>query len=83
MRRWSAVARSGSEVPTFTANLSLTTRGDKQSITIKSQDAQAEIQGATINLQRARLSFVILPKRKLVTFYAGLLPSTNLLLRNK
>ena len=38
--------------PTFTANLSLVTRGDKQSVTIKSQDAQAEVQGATINLQR-------------------------------
>ena len=36
---------------TFTANLSLMTRGDKQSITIKSH-AQAEVQGATINLQR-------------------------------
>jgi hypothetical protein len=35
---------------TFTANLSLMTRKDKQSI--KSQDAQAEVQGATINLQR-------------------------------
>ena len=38
--------------PTFTANLGLMTRGDKQSVTIKSQDAQAEVQGATINLQR-------------------------------
>jgi hypothetical protein len=38
--------------PTFTANLSLVTRGDKQSVTIKSQDAQAEVQGATINLHR-------------------------------
>jgi hypothetical protein len=38
--------------PIFTANLSLTTRGDKQSVTIRSQDAQAEVQGATINLQR-------------------------------
>jgi hypothetical protein len=38
--------------PTFAANLSLMTRGDKQSVTIKSQDAQAEVQGATINLQR-------------------------------
>jgi hypothetical protein len=37
---------------TFTANLSLMTRGDKQLVTIKSQDAQAEVQGATINLQR-------------------------------
>jgi len=38
--------------PTFTANLNLITRGDKQWVTIKSQDAQAEVQGATINLQR-------------------------------
>jgi len=38
--------------PIFTANLSLTTRGDKQSVTIRSQDAQAEVQGATINMQR-------------------------------
>ena len=38
--------------PTFTANLSVMTRGDKQSVTIRSQDAQAEVQGATINLQR-------------------------------
>jgi hypothetical protein len=38
--------------PTFTANLSLITRGDKQSVTIRSQNAQAEVQGATINLQR-------------------------------
>jgi len=38
--------------PTFTANLGLMTRGDKQSVTIKSQDAQAEVQGVTINLQR-------------------------------
>jgi hypothetical protein len=38
--------------PTFTANLRLTTRGDTQSVTIKSQDAQAPVQGATINLQR-------------------------------
>ena len=39
--------------PTFSANLNLVTRGDKQSVTIKSQDAQAEVQGATINLQRS------------------------------
>jgi hypothetical protein len=38
--------------PTFIANLNLVTRGDKQSVTIKSQDGQAEVQGATINLQR-------------------------------
>ena len=38
--------------PTFTANLNLVTRGDKQSVTIKSQDAKADVQGATITLQR-------------------------------
>ena len=38
--------------PTFTANLNLVTRGDKQSVTIKSQDAQVEVQGMTITLQR-------------------------------
>jgi hypothetical protein len=38
--------------PTFTANLNLMTRGDKQLVTIKSQNEQAEVQGATINLQR-------------------------------
>ena len=38
--------------PTFTANLSLATHGDKQSVTIKSQDAQADVQGATITLRR-------------------------------
>ena len=38
--------------PTFSANLDLMTRGDKQSVTIKSQDANADVQGATIILQR-------------------------------
>jgi hypothetical protein len=38
--------------PTFTANLNLVTRGDKQSVTIKSQDAQAGVHGATSTLQR-------------------------------
>jgi hypothetical protein len=38
--------------PTFTANLDLVTRGDKQSVTIKSQDVNADVQGATITLQR-------------------------------
>jgi hypothetical protein len=38
--------------PTFTANLNLATHGDKQSVTIKSQDAQADVKGATITLQR-------------------------------
>jgi hypothetical protein len=38
--------------PTFTANLNLVTLGDKQSVTIRSQDGQADVQGATITLQR-------------------------------
>ena len=38
--------------PTLTANLNLATHGDKQSVTIKSQDAQADVQGATITMQR-------------------------------
>ena len=50
------VAGAGFQVvakgPTFTANLNLVTRGDKQSVTIKSQDAKADVQGATITLQR-------------------------------
>jgi len=37
---------------TFTANLNLVTLGDKQSVTIRSQDGQADVQGATITLQR-------------------------------
>jgi hypothetical protein len=32
----------------------LVTRGDTQSVTIKSQDAQAGVQGATITLQRGK-----------------------------
>lgn len=39
--------------PSFTANITLTTRGDRQSVTIKSQDAQASVRGATITLQRS------------------------------
>ena len=39
--------------PSFTANLMLTTRGDRQSVTIKSQDAQASVRGATITLRRS------------------------------
>lgn len=39
--------------PTFTANLSLVTRGDKQSVVIKSQDAQASVRGVTITLRRS------------------------------
>ena len=38
--------------PTFTANLDLITRGDKQSVTIKSQDTNANVQGVNITLQR-------------------------------
>jgi hypothetical protein len=37
--------------PTFTANLNSVTHGDKQSVTIRSQDAKADVQGATITLQ--------------------------------
>src|SRR5262245_12938516 len=37
---------------TFSANLNLVTRGANQSVTIKSQDAQAKVRGATITLQR-------------------------------
>ena len=37
---------------TFSANLNLVTRGANQSVTIKSQDAQADVRGATITLQR-------------------------------
>jgi hypothetical protein len=39
--------------PTFTANLALVTRGDSQSVTIKAQDTQASVRGATITLQRS------------------------------
>ncbi|HEY8273733.1 MAG TPA: hypothetical protein VIG56_04205 [Pseudolabrys sp.] len=38
---------------TFRADLNLVTRGDKQSVTIKSQDEKAEVRGATITLQRS------------------------------
>lgn len=37
----------------FTANLNLATHGNRQSVTIKSQDAQASMRGATISLQRS------------------------------
>ena len=37
---------------TFSANLNLVTHGDKQSVTINSQDPQAEVRGATITLRR-------------------------------
>ena len=38
---------------TFSANLNLATRGANQSVTITSQDAQAQVRGATINLRRS------------------------------
>jgi hypothetical protein len=38
--------------PTFSANLSLATRGDRQTVTIRSPDPQAHVRGATINLRR-------------------------------
>ena len=36
----------------FGADLSLVTQGNKQSVTIRSQDEKAELRGATITLQR-------------------------------
>jgi hypothetical protein len=36
----------------FTASLALTTRGNKQSVVIKSREANTTVKGATINLQR-------------------------------
>jgi hypothetical protein len=41
------------ESSAFTASLSLTTRGNKQSVTIKSKDANSSVKGATIYLQRS------------------------------
>jgi hypothetical protein len=41
------------ESSAFTAGLSLTTRGNKQSVTIKSKEANSSLRGATINLQRS------------------------------
>lgn len=38
--------------PSFTADLTLVTRGDRQSVTIKSQDAQASVKSVTMTLQR-------------------------------
>jgi hypothetical protein len=40
------------ESAAFTANLSLMTRGNKQSVTIKSKEDNSSVRGATINLQR-------------------------------
>lgn len=39
--------------PSFSASLSLVTRGDKQTVAIKSQDAKASVKGASITLQRS------------------------------
>lgn len=36
----------------FTASLTLATHGNSQTVTIRSQDAQASVKGATINLKR-------------------------------
>ena len=38
--------------PSFDADLNLVTTGDKQAVSIKSKDAQAEVRGATITLRR-------------------------------
>jgi hypothetical protein len=38
--------------PVFTASLVLTTQGAKQSVSIRSQDPQSQIRGATLNLTR-------------------------------
>jgi hypothetical protein len=76
--------------PTFTANLNLVTRGDKQSVTIKSHDAKADVQGATITLQRGqRVSLCpaalsplsIYPRRRLLAPLLMLSSPTNIGLR--
>lgn len=46
--RFEVLAKS----PSFTATLTLVTRGDRQSIDIKSQDAKATVKGAQIALKR-------------------------------
>ena len=40
------------ESPGFAANMSLVTRGDRQSVLIRSPDPNANVRGATINLRR-------------------------------
>jgi len=40
------------ESPSFNANMSLVTRGDRQSVLIRSPDPNASVRGATINLRR-------------------------------
>jgi len=39
--------------PTFTAALTLVTRGNKQSVTIKSQNDKSSVKGVSITLQRS------------------------------
>jgi len=50
------VERGGFQVvangPSFSADLNLVTRGDKQSVTIRSKDSKTEVRGATITMQR-------------------------------
>lgn len=46
--RFQVVARG----PSFTATLTLVTRGNRQSVTIQSQDEQTRVKGASIALQR-------------------------------
>jgi hypothetical protein len=38
--------------PTYSASLTLITRGDRQSVVIKSNEANASVKGVTISLQR-------------------------------
>jgi hypothetical protein len=47
--RFEVLAKS----PSFTATLTLVTRGDRQSIDIKSQDAKTAVKGASIALKRS------------------------------
>jgi hypothetical protein len=46
--------RARAESPGFTANISLATHGNRQSVVIKTADQNAGIKGATINLRRGR-----------------------------
>jgi hypothetical protein len=39
--------------PTFSASLALITRGDLQSVVIRSKEAKSSVQGATISLERS------------------------------
>lgn len=39
--------------PNFSASLTLTTQGDRQSVVIRSHDAKGDVKGATIALQRS------------------------------